>query len=269
MGLLVCAVTSRTGCQVHDQMKVHRAFILPCAVAPPGIEPGLSWSRATRVASYTKEQERTSLPESNRHRHGVPPQSGTTSRANDGVRSRDLMLGKHALYQLSYIRNAPCISSRWHFAEAIRIDRCARRPTLPRMRQTTRRDSNPQHPPWKGGALPIELLMEYTLKRVFDRLHDITCSRTVTARFELAARLSTGVGLANRWFKPLTHVTFVSMLIRWSRDVQRTRFFYDGQSARLCGRRESNSLPPTWQAGSHPYDLRPHVSPKAGCQLKS
>jgi hypothetical protein len=69
-----------------------------------------------------------------------PPWEG--SGAEDGTRTRDLLLGKEALYQLSYFRVS---------------HRPARGPGRPAQGWSGRPDSNRRHPAWEAGALPTEL----------------------------------------------------------------------------------------------------------------
>ncbi len=38
---------------------------------------------------------------------------GPVLRAEDGIRTRDLLLGKEMLYQLSHFREPPALSRRW------------------------------------------------------------------------------------------------------------------------------------------------------------
>ena len=81
--------------------------------------------------------------------------------AVDETRTRDLHLGKVALYQLSYYRaeagagdgNRTHVDSLEGWNSTIELH-----PHISNGEWSGRRDSDSRPPPWQGGALPTELL---------------------------------------------------------------------------------------------------------------
>ena len=75
------------------------------------------------------------------------------SGVNDGTRTHDNQCHKLALYQLNYVHhNGAGSGNRTHLSSLEGWSITDIR--YPHM-WSGRRDSNPQHPPWQGGALPL------------------------------------------------------------------------------------------------------------------